>query len=415
MSQREKSERGMRSERLLAALCGRQFLRGFVFHSPKYNDPTEKEAGDVVLWVWRQIVVLELVTRCSDVNASTKHFVKKIGVKRDQLLRDFNAFNDPNLDITLRNEYGEIIDFAKPDVFPLTMRGIVLVDCAEPLDPLHYKTVEMSLDSDYPIAIMTVADFLCVLDEVDTIPDLVYYLNDRFEFTKRVFHESTKPFLSLGNGTERSLIAFYKMHSCAFPRLWTEKNAYSWASKFDEEWINERNKRDAENQESFIIDQILEFLRRLNHASHPTLLHSWELAMLSRRQRATALSSKVSDAFKQLKEGRRFRYFAFFNQATGCWLVFSFFFGASIEEVSDELELLARRKAIVEVELNQFQYSVFGFAFRKSTIETGVSFDNLTICIVDAEDCVDATNEEQKTAFEYFGANTTAKITEFPA
>lgn len=404
----------MRSERLLAELCGRQFLHGFVFHSPKYYDPTEKEAGDVVLWIRRQIIVLELLTRCSDVGASTKHFVKNIGAKRNQLVSDFSVFNDPNVKVELQNEYGETVAFAKPDVFPLSMCGIVLVDSTEPLASLHYQTVEKSLVSDHPIAIMTVTDFRCVLDEVDTIPDLVYYLNDRFAFMKRVFREKTKPFLNLGTGLERNLIAFYKMHNCTFPHCWTEGNAFSWASKFDDEWRDDRNRRDAENRESFVIDQILEFLRRSNHASRSTMLHSWELAMLSRRQRAVALSSMIADAFTQLKGGREFRYFAFFNQATSCWLVFSFFFGASLEEVLERLHQLARRKAIVEVELNKFQYSVFGYAFRKSRIDTGVSFDDLAIDIVDADNCLDATNEERKIAFEFFGATRATKITEFP-
>lgn len=106
-------EKSNPSERLFADLCNRQYLKGFVFHSPKYNDPTEKEAGDVVLWVRNMMVVFEVVWRNPSSSSSTKQFVKRIGEKRDQLESGFSAYSLKGENIYLVNEEGKTIKYQK--------------------------------------------------------------------------------------------------------------------------------------------------------------------------------------------------------------------------------------------------------------------------------------------------------------
>lgn len=69
-------------ENLFADLCEYTFLSGFTFHSPKINDPTEKEIGDIVIWVRTQLIVFELVWREGE-KYSTSSFIKRIGEKRE--------------------------------------------------------------------------------------------------------------------------------------------------------------------------------------------------------------------------------------------------------------------------------------------------------------------------------------------
>ena len=55
------------SEKLFAELCARSYLRGFVFHSPKYKySGGEEEVGDVVLWVRDILIVFEIIWKSPD-------------------------------------------------------------------------------------------------------------------------------------------------------------------------------------------------------------------------------------------------------------------------------------------------------------------------------------------------------------
>jgi hypothetical protein len=67
------------SERLFAELCAKNYLNGFVFHSPRLSENNSEEVGDVVLWVRNQIIVFEIIWRNNLVASteSTKSFVKK--------------------------------------------------------------------------------------------------------------------------------------------------------------------------------------------------------------------------------------------------------------------------------------------------------------------------------------------------
>lgn len=195
--------KGKFAERLFAQLCNRYFLKGFTFHSPTYYAPTEKEAGDIVLWVRQQIIIIEIMAREASPGTSTKQFVKRIGEKRNQLKNDYVVFNDKKINLTLTNENSKTIPFDNEDLSPLNIIGIVLVDCEDEIEQLHFKTVEKLLDLPYPTSVMTKHDFEHLLDEVDTIPDLYYYLKDRFTFFKTIFLKSKNLFLDLNQNLEK--------------------------------------------------------------------------------------------------------------------------------------------------------------------------------------------------------------------
>jgi hypothetical protein len=81
-----------KSEELFTELCSQQYLKGFVFHSPKYSEPTEKEAGDVVLWIRDYLIVFEIVWRNPSSSKSTKSFIRRVSEKRKQLENDFITY-----------------------------------------------------------------------------------------------------------------------------------------------------------------------------------------------------------------------------------------------------------------------------------------------------------------------------------
>lgn len=180
------------SERLFAELCAKNYLKGFVFHSPRVGKNNSEEVGDVVLWVRTQIIVFEIIWRdnATASTETTKSFVKKIGRKRDQLFNDHNYFETRSDEIQLKNENEEIVSFTRQNFHPANFSGIVLIDCDSKLEELNYKTIEKSLESKFPIAFMTKNDFLFLVSEADTIPDLTDHLKDRFNFLKGIYSDS---------------------------------------------------------------------------------------------------------------------------------------------------------------------------------------------------------------------------------
>lgn len=405
---------GLKAERLFAELCTHQFLQGFVFHSPRFYEPTEKEAGDVVLWVRRQVIVVELLAREAEAGASTKQYVKRIGEKRKQLFNDYQAFTDPDVDVHLVNEQGEKVYFDTRDLGKVGFSGIILLDCDDPLEKPHFATLAKSLSLPFPVAVMTRRDFLDLMSEIDTIPDLTYYLADRATFMREVYPQHPQPFLDLSNRLERNLIAFYKLHENSFPiPEWEPAETFKYHQRYHTSLRERIAARDAENLTSRLIDSLIDVLRSHNKPEDSTLLHSWELATLTRRQRV-AISTKVADAIERMHAGNPSRHFAFFNQATGCWLVFYFQYGDERSAFRERTVRLTRQKLFVEVRQNGFEYSVFGYGFRKSRIHTGSTFDDIVLVVEDSSDFRDVPDNEYEEALRYFGRRDARKITEFP-
>lgn len=404
------------SERLFAELCGQLYLKGFVFHSPKFKDPTEQEAGDVVLWIRTELIVFEILSRNPSAFGRTKSFIKQIGRKREQLIRDFRVYSDPGKNISMLNEIGETISYDHDCFLNSNFCGVVIVDADTTIEKLHFETVSKSLEQEFPIAIMTKYDFNDLLGEIDTIPDLLFYLKDRQALLNRVFQDEPHPFLDLNIRTERNLIGFYKLNDNSFPvEEWKSSASKEFWLKYQKEFAARIELRDKDNVDSFIFDEIIDLLRNINRPDDSTLLHSWELAVLPRRFRA-GLAKKLKKAFEDMLGQRSKRHFAFHNPLTDCWSLFYFQYGGDSKSFREEAERLAKMKMQVERVQQNFPYSVFCFAFRKSSIITGNTFDECVLRIEDADNHPTVSPEDYKVALKYFRGNTgNQKIHEFPS
>jgi len=80
------------SEQLFATLCSSRYFGGFVYQNPKYNQSTEAEAGDVVVWVRDWLIIFEVIWRNPTAGPSMKSFIRRVGRKRDQLVADFKVY-----------------------------------------------------------------------------------------------------------------------------------------------------------------------------------------------------------------------------------------------------------------------------------------------------------------------------------
>lgn len=416
---RSSDNRAVISERFFAELCAQRRLRGFVFHSPRVtNDPSgEREAGDVVIWIRDLVIVFEIIWRNTEASNNTRRFVQRIGHKREQLRRDRQTYEDQDTEISMTNQDGETILFDHRYFNDVAFCGVVIVDSHLPLERLHFETIRKTLTADFSLAVMTTSDFVDLLVEVDTPSDLHYYLADRTRFLKQVFETDAVMFLDLNRRTERELIGFYKLNNNSFPNdLWKESTDKLFWNQYQTRLADQIADRDKENEESFIVDELIELIRKQNTPAVSTLQHSWELSSLTRRSRAGWLARRVGRGFEQMVGGRRERHFAFHNQATACWIVFYFCNGLKSEEFRQKAIELAKMKTQVERVQANFPHSVFCYAFRKSLIETGNTFDECLLVVEDAEDYQNVSAEDYARASKYFrGAGTPHPIKEFPS
>ena len=135
---------------------------------------------------------------------------------------------------------------------------------------------------------------------------------------------------------------------------------------------------------------------------------------MTRRQRAGLLSERIEDAFERMRSGNPHRHFAFFNQATGCWLVFYFQSGGSGEGFKTEAEKLTRYKLWVEMKQRAFEFSVFCYGFWKVKPDDYPTFDQVILLIEDAQNHCTIPENDFRMACQMFGKLQSHQITEFP-
>ena len=403
------------SEELFAELCAKQYLKGFVFHSPKYNDPTEKEAGDIILWVRNFLIVFEVVWRDPNLKGSTKQFIKRIGEKRKQLEEDFDVYALKGEKVQLKNKDGNNIRFRKDYFHSGNFAGVIIVDCESSLEKIHYESYKKTLNNNFPICIVTKNDFIDLLIEIDTVSDLLYYLKDRHDFVKSIYENCPQLFIDLNRRTERDLVALYKRKENKF------KNYYCKHLLAQNIWDSYRNEfskkialRDKENKRTKITDLLTDYLLKNSENNDLILEFSWEIGIKTRRERVP-LEDKMTGALTGLKNKTETRQFAYFSQTTGCWAVFYFQYGSEVGNLKARLAKMTRLKLFKEIKENSFQYSVFGYGFFKSlTSSKDDYFNEIDLCVEDACDYTNIPQIEYIEALKYFGKPDPRKIKEFP-
>ncbi|MHA1381120.1 MAG: hypothetical protein ACTSRG_22360 [Candidatus Helarchaeota archaeon] len=399
------------SEKIFANLCEYTYLSGFTFHSPKIYDPTEKELCDILIWARTQLFVFEVIWR-SNSNKSTKSFIKRIGEKRDQLRKDFKLFQSGK-EIIMTNKSGRVLVY-KPEYFISgNFFGIIIIDCDNHLHKMHYGTLEKTLNSPFPIAIMLKSDFEFILNEVDTTSDLKYYLYDRYQFFKQVYKQTANFFLDLNLSHEKQLLGFYKINNYHFPIEEWDPDFDYW-HEFQTRHSNQVNLRDQENKASKVVDKLIDTIMESGVNEIP-LVHAWQLAVIPRRARAGWFADRIIDAIDKMISGKKHRHFALKNEITGCWLVFYFQYGGSREDLIQKIEELTKLKLVFEMTYNDFNNSVIGYGFRKSNIITEYIFDDVVLLIEDASDYSKFTESMIAESKKYFRGITSAhKVTELP-
>jgi len=393
-----------KSEELFKELCNQQYLKGFVFHSPKYYDPTEKEAGDVVLWIRNYLIVFEIVWRNPSSQASTKSFIRRVSEKRKQLENDFKTYRDKQ--VLLINEESKRVEYSKDNFVDGNFAGVIIVDSDIELEEIHKKSYKKTLENNFSIATMTKNDFEDLLIEIDTIPDLLYYLKDRQDFLKSIYSHCPEKFINLNLQIERDIIALYKRKSNSFDQYTCDDFLVEniWDT-YREEFKDKIEIRDSENIQTSMVDDLIDSLLKNPLENEIIPLRAWELGHFSRRERVM-FSKKISDALNDSRNETR--QFAFFNSSTGCWLVFYFQYNTDSEELLDNLQSMTNLKMIKEMQEKSFKYSVFGYGFNISNGEITIN-----LIIEDAENNQSYTEKQYEESLKYFGKPQEHEIYEF--
>ncbi|MDT5158856.1 MAG: hypothetical protein QOH51_3213 [Acidobacteriota bacterium] len=410
---------GSISEKFFAQLCGHHFLKGFVFHSPRnYARKNKAEVGDVVIWIRYSLIIFEVIHRIDGEGTNPKRFVKKLGDKRDQLISDYSTYGDKENEIHMWNDLEQEMIYPHKYFDENKFYGIVLIDSDPPLEKLHFNTFKKAIEQPFPIAFIRKQDFLEILTEIDTPQDLAIYLKDRKKFIDEIFNDEADYFLDLNTKYELDLIGHYKLNENTFDiQQWKDSHDKNFWQAFQKEFREKIQLRNLDNKTSQVVDHMIDFVRISNLANPQSVEHSWELATLTRRARAGIFAEKIERAVGNVSSGNRTeRHFAFFNQLTECWDVFYFSFGNDQTAFEEKAKFLLKMKMYVERVQQNFQYSVFCFAFRKSSVVlTEDVFDRCFLWVEDAKDYPQITTEQYNEATKYFKGKTVEyPIKEYP-
>ena len=165
------------AEQVAADLASKPLLQEFVFKNPKYQDATEKEVCDLLLTLRNDAIPVQM--KCQeDPNSRAGKRLERWIVKRapealGQLLGTIRSIRERNF--WCEHPRRRRVEFAKGQLS--VIHGVVLVEhTAEPIQlaadlPIEHQGV--------PIHYFAANDFLNIVNELRSFPDLVAYLGSR--------------------------------------------------------------------------------------------------------------------------------------------------------------------------------------------------------------------------------------------
>ena len=334
----------------------REFFDGQIskfcsFPSPKSKD--NAEIADVAVWHNGRLFLIEVKSRDSrTATAPIKTWAtRRIKDAVAQIRRNRGRCITGET-INLHNDFFHVV-FDNEGI--VSYIGLVILAFDGKCNLAPTDAFPEIYNGELPIHVFTWNDLLSLREEIDTVPDLCYYLQDRYQYVRR--HD-------IPLGLEREVIAYYKLHSSKFPSGEFSFASSSLWSKYQKEMAAAIDRRSVHNENSLIIDQLEKCCadaRRMHGKVPIGLLFAWEVGFQDRRHRAY-LGEKLHSVRSDFENGRHSRQFCAFNGATENWHVY-YFSDDSALNARKKLRKLLRLKCIKEAHLDGFEYEVYGFAF----------------------------------------------------
>ena len=267
---------------------------------------------------------------------------RKLRIKNNETINLHNSYYQTSLDCL---NISDII-------------GLVILVYEDKCDIIPSAVFPDIYNLEFPIHILSWNDLREIVKEIDTVPDLFYYLADRYKYLK---------IADIPLDEELNVLGYYKSKSNKFPSSVIDFSSSSYWHDYVTKMMGQILTRNVHNSFSGWIDALEENFcdERKLYLGYPLGLYfAWELSSISRRERAY-FGEKFEMVQDWFKEGHSDRKFAFLNISTGNWLLF-YYSKSELAELDKELQRLVELKLCLEIETDSFEYAVYGFGFRVS-------------------------------------------------
>jgi len=159
-------------ELLISNFFDKNFSKIYSFPSPKADD--KAEIADILIWLNRTAFLIEVKTRDTDEGTTSIESWAHARIKKasEQINKNFKRIQS-NEKINLKNEYYH----AQLDCDGLVQTiGLIILVTEEKciIDPRQY--LPELYNSEIPIHVILWNDLKLMIEEIDTVPDFIYYL-----------------------------------------------------------------------------------------------------------------------------------------------------------------------------------------------------------------------------------------------
>ena len=216
---------------------------------PKAKSKDNAEFADVVVWHNRWLFLIEVKSRDSEKATSsieswaTWRITEAVAQIRKAYTRCMRRET-----IHLHNEFFHVtLDHEGIN----TNFGLVILAFDDKCKLFPTDAVPDLYKGLFPVHVLTLNDLRSLSEEIDNVPDLFYYLQDRYKYI--CDHD-------IPLGIEKEVIALYKLHNNNFPSCAGEvdfASSFFW-NKYQKTMAEAIHRREAHNINSFIIDELEE-------------------------------------------------------------------------------------------------------------------------------------------------------------
>lgn len=389
-------------EQIISNFFDESFSDILCFPNPKTKNNVQ--VSDILLWLNRFIFLIEVKTFVSSNYHINDWARDRIIEGVEQLEKNYDRILS-NQQIFLNNKYYH----TKLDCEGLSeIYGLIILVHDEDCTIKPSDVCSNIYATKLPIHVFSWNKLQSITQEIDTLPDFKYYLQDRLKFVKHSDIPLNK---------ELDAIGLYKMGLNTFPEtpINFENSAY-WDTYISSMVIKRKN-RELDNEDSKWLDSFESLFtdnRKLFNDIPLGLHFTWVFAVISRRERAS-MGKKFNNVQKYFLEGKQSRYFAFCVPATGHWIVF-YFSKHEDKEQSVILRKMVDLKLIQLIEDEDFQYAVFGIGIKVSSLYPPKIL-GINAAILIGADVVKGTysNDDIRLAKTIWGNIRSREIDEFPS
>ncbi|GAG16408.1 unnamed protein product, partial [marine sediment metagenome] len=260
--------------------------------------------ADNLIWMNRVVILIEVKTRTEGSTTIQNWARSRIEEGVEQIITNYERIKNNEI-INLHNEYYNVqLDCKEVS----RIIGIIVLVPDEELNILPSECMGEIYNSPLPIHVFTINDLYKLGKEIDTIIDLEWYLQDRYNFINE--------FNDIPTDCELEPIGYYKANEYQLPRIKTDFCNSNFWDKYTRNFSEQIRARNRENEASGWIDNLESVFieqRRL-HLNIPLGLYfAWELGSLPKRFR-TIIGQKIETVQAWFQQGNTSRKFAYRNE-----------------------------------------------------------------------------------------------------